>query len=104
MTLREPSDTNGFVNALPMLHHRTMPSIAGGASAAMSLDQVVTMGGVDADLGQSWRGDASLELFDSEWDQPASLLPVREVIGGYYREVGTTFAGGTLLEDRSKPV
>ena len=101
VTLREPCDTNGFVNALPMLHHRTMPSIAG---EAMSLDQVVTMGGVDADLGQSWTGDASLELFDSEWDQPASLLPVREVMAGYYREVGTTFAGGTLLEDRSKPV
>ncbi|MFM7145802.1 MAG: acetoacetate decarboxylase family protein, partial [Actinomycetales bacterium] len=30
VTLREPSDTSGFVNALPMLHHRTMPSIAGG--------------------------------------------------------------------------
>ena len=101
MTLREPSETNGFVNALPMLHHRQMPSIAGGA---MSLDQIVTMGGQDADLGQPWRGDASLELHDSEWDQPASLLPVREVIGGYYREVGVTFAGGTLLEDRSRPI
>ena len=82
VTLREPSDTNGFVNALPMLHHRQMPSIAGGA---LSLDQVVTMGGVDADLGQSWKGDAELDLWDSEWDQPASLLPVREVIGGFYR-------------------
>lgn len=101
VTLREPSETNGFVNALPMLHHRQMPSIAGGA---MSLDQIVTMGGRDADLGQPWKGDAELELFDSEWDQPASLLPVREVIGGYYREVGVTFAGGTLLEDRSNPV
>ena len=99
VTLREPSDTNGFVNALPMLHHRQMPSIAGGA---LSLDQVVTMGGVDADLGQSWKGDAELDLWDSEWDQPASLLPVREVIGGFYREVGVTFAGGTLLEDRSQ--
>ena len=46
------SDTNGFVNALPMLHHRQMPSIAGGA---LSLDQVVTMGGKDADLGQPWK-------------------------------------------------
>ena len=101
VTLREPSETNGFVNALPMLHHRQMPSIAGGA---MSLDQIVTMGGRDADLGQPWKGDAELELFDSEWDQPASLLPVREVIGGYYREVGVTFAGGTLLEDRSQAI
>ena len=57
-----------------------------------------------ANKGLSWRGDAELTLHDSEWDQPASLLPVREVIGGYYREVGVTFAGGTLLEDRSKAV
>jgi acetoacetate decarboxylase len=97
VTLREPSDTNGFVNALPMLHHRVMPDISG---TGLSLDEVVTMGGVDADLGQPWRGDAELELFDSEWDEPASLLPVREVIGGYYREVGVTFAGGRLLDGR----
>jgi hypothetical protein len=70
----------------------------------MSLLQIATMGGVDADLGTPWVGDAELTLFDSPWDEPGALLPVDEIIAGYYREVGVTFAGGTLLDDMSKPV
>ena len=102
VTLREPSPTNGFVNGHPMVHHRYMPSITPGAG--MSLLQIATMGGVDADLGTPWVGDAELTLFDSPWDEPAALLPVDEIIAGYYREVGVTFAGGTLLDDQSQPV
>lgn len=102
LTLREPSDTNGFVNGHPMVHHRVMPSLVPGDGLSMS--QIVTMGGVDADLGQPWVGDAELSLFDSPWDEPASLLPVDEIIAGYYREVGVTFAGGHLLKDSSKAV
>jgi acetoacetate decarboxylase len=102
ITLRGESETNGFVNALPMLHHRQMPSITKGAG--LSFDQVVTMGGIDADLGTPWVGDAQLDLADSPWDELATALPVHEVINGYYREVGVTFAGGRLLEDRSRPV
>jgi len=102
VTLREPSETNGFVNAHKMVHHRFMPSLVPGAG--MSLEQVVTMGGVDLDLGQPWKGDAELTLFDSPWDEPASLLPVDEIIAGYYCEVGTTFAGGSLLTDHSRPI
>ena len=102
VTLREPADSNGFVNAHRMVHHRYMPSLVPGAG--MSLRQVVTMGGVDLDLGQPWKGDAELTLFDSPWDEPASLLPVDEIIAGYYCEVGTTFAGGALLSDGSAAV
>lgn len=101
LTLREKSATNGFVNGHPMVHHRYMPSISG---EGMSLSQIVTMGGVDADLGDPWVGDAELELHDSPWDQPASLLPVEEIIGGYYREVGVTFNGGKLLTDNSQAI
>ncbi len=102
VTLREPSQNNGFVNALPMLHHRLMPSIQ--RDAGWSLDQIVTMSGIDADLGEPWIGEAELTLGDSEWDELASMLPVREIIAGYYREVGVTFAGGTLLRDRSAKI
>jgi hypothetical protein len=28
-------------------------------------------------------------------------LEVREIIGGYFRQVGTTFAGGTTLEQQA---
>ncbi len=102
VTLREPAETNGFVNAHKMLHNRFMPSIATGGG--MSLDQLVTMGGTDVDLGQAWRGDAELHLSDSPWDELHSILPVHEVLGGYYRELGVTFAGGDLLADRSNAV
>jgi acetoacetate decarboxylase len=102
VTLREPSETNGFVNGHRMLHSRFMPSISRGQG--LSMDQLVTMGGVDADLGQAWRGDAELSLADSPWDELHSILPVEEILGGYYRELGVTFAGGELLADRSQPV
>ena len=102
VTLREPAVGNGFVNGHKMLHHRLVPSLVPGAG--MSLNQVVTMGGVDLDLGQHWVGDAELSLFDSPWDEPASLLPVDEIIAGYFCEVGTTFNGGALLTDRSQAI
>jgi acetoacetate decarboxylase len=102
VTLREPSDTNGFVNGHPMIHSRWMPSIV--PNAGNSLDQLITMGGVDADLGQPWRGDAELTLGDSEWDELNSILPIGKILGGYYREVGVTFNGGSLLVDRSQAI
>ena len=102
-TLTEPSDTNGFVNAHPMLHHRVMPSLDPNEQS-QSLWQLVTMGGIDADLGQPWKAKATLDLHDSPWDEPATLLPVDEVISGYSREVGVTFNGGRLVEDRSSAV
>jgi hypothetical protein len=58
------------------------------------------MSGRDADVGQAWQADASLELFDSPWDELATALPVREVIGGYYRQVGVSWNGGTTLAHR----
>jgi acetoacetate decarboxylase len=67
------------------------------------MDQLITMGGVDADLGTPWVGDAELNLFDSRWDELASILPVQEILGGYFREVGVTFNGGTLVKDFSNP-
>jgi hypothetical protein len=57
------------------------------------------MGGVDLDLGQAWGGDAELTLGDSQWDELGSILPVKKILGGYFREVGTTFNGGTLVAD-----
>jgi acetoacetate decarboxylase len=101
VTLNQPSATNGFVNGHAMLHNRWVPSITPGLGN--SLDQLITMSGVEADLGQPWSGEAELELFDSPWDELASTLPIKEIIGGYYREVGVTFNGGKLLLDTSNP-
>jgi len=102
VTLRKPADSNGFENGHPMIHSRWMPSITPGLGNSM--DQLITMGGVDADLGTPWVGDAELTLADSQWDELASILPVKEILGGYYREVGVTFNGGTLLEDNSNKI
>jgi len=100
ITITGPSQTNGFVNALPMVHHRQVRPLERGA-AGWSLDEVVTMGGYDPDAGPAWKADAELELFDSPWDELASALPVREIISGYYRQVGTSWDGGTTLAHRS---
>jgi acetoacetate decarboxylase len=97
VTLTGPVESNGFVNGHKMLHSRWVPSITPGAGN--SLDQLITMGGVDLDLGQAWGGDAELTLSDSQWDELGSLLPVQKILGGYFREVGTTFNGGTLVAD-----
>ena len=93
-----PAENNGFVNALPMVHHRQVRGIE--RNAGWSLDEVVTMSGFNADAGPAWAADAELELNDSPWDELASLLPVREVLGGYYRQVGVSWDGGTTLARR----
>jgi acetoacetate decarboxylase len=95
VTLREQSDTNGFVNGHPMVHSRYMPRIEGDGTDSYS--ELVTMSGRDVEVGPAWRGDAEIELFDSPVEE-VSRLEVREIIGGYFRQVGTTFAGGTTLE------
>jgi hypothetical protein len=94
VTLEELASSNGFVNGHAMLHHRWFPRIE--LDGIDSMDEVVTMAGVNLDLGPVWKGTATLELFDSPTEELARLAP-QEIIGGYFRSVGTTFAGGTTL-------
>ena len=96
ITLRGPSDHAGFVNQHSMLHHRWFPRIE--LDGRDSLHEVVTMRGRDVDLGSAFVGDATLDVFDAPTEELSSLAP-REIIAGYFRSVGTTFAGGTTLED-----
>jgi acetoacetate decarboxylase len=94
MTITGECTTNGFVNGHPMLHHRWFPRIE--LDDQDSLSEIVTMSGVNVDLGIAYRGSATLELFDSPTEELAALAPI-EMIGGYFRTVGTTFNGGTTL-------
>lgn len=94
VTLEGESATSGFVNAHPMLHHRWFPRIE--LDGRDSLSEVVTMSGVNLDLGIAYHGTATLELFDSPSEELVALAPI-EMIGGYFRSVGTTFNGGTTL-------
>jgi acetoacetate decarboxylase len=95
VTLDGPSATNGFVNGHPMLHTRWFPRIE--LDGTSSMDEVVTMSGVDVELGPAYKGTATIELFDAPTEELSTLAP-REVLGGYFRSVGTTFAGGSTLE------
>jgi acetoacetate decarboxylase len=98
VTLREPSPGNGFVNAHPMAHHRWLPSIEKGAPDALA--ELIASGSASAEAGQAWRGDATLALFRSPTEELAAL-EVREIIAGYYRQVGVTWDGGKVLARNS---
>jgi Acetoacetate decarboxylase (ADC) len=88
------SETGGFVNALPMLHSRWMPAIDPAAPASM--DELVTMSSSDVELGPVYTGAADVRLFEAPGEELAALAPT-EMIAGYWRQVGATFAGGERL-------
>jgi acetoacetate decarboxylase len=98
MTISGPSETAGFVNSHPMIHHRFMPAIE--SDGTDSLHELVTMRGYDAEVGPCFAGDATIELYESPVEELTRLAPI-EMIGGYWREVGTSWNGGTTLERRS---
>jgi hypothetical protein len=94
LTLTGPSETAGFVNALPMLHSRWLPSIEKGGGDALA--ELVTMRSRDVELGPAYTGTAELRLLEAPGEELAALEPL-EVIAGYWRQVGATFDGGTRL-------
>jgi acetoacetate decarboxylase len=93
-TITGSSVTGGFVNALPMLHSRWMPSIV--AAEGDALDELVALRSVDVELGPAWTGTFELEMHEAPGEELSSLRPV-EPIAGYWRQVGATFAGGERL-------
>jgi acetoacetate decarboxylase len=94
VTLQGETTNGGFVNGHAMLHHRWFPSIE--LDGRDSLAEVVTMSGVNVELGPVYAGEATLELLDSPTEELTLLAP-EEILGGYFRTVGTTFAGGRTL-------
>jgi acetoacetate decarboxylase len=94
LTLTGPSETAGFVNALPMLHSRWMPSIEKDAGDALA--ELVTMRSREVELGRAFAGTPQLRLFEAPGEELAALEP-HEMIAGYWRQVGATFDGGTRL-------
>lgn len=94
LTLTGPSETAGFVNALPMLHSRWMPSIEKGGGDALA--DLVTMRSRDVELGPAYTGTPELRWFEAPTEEVATLEPI-EMIAGYWRQVGATFDGGSRL-------
>jgi acetoacetate decarboxylase len=93
-TIEEEVESGGFVNALPMLHSRWMPSIDPSQPAA--LDELVTMRSQDVELGPVYRGPFDIVIHDAPGEELSALAPL-EPIAGYFRRVGATFAGGERL-------
>ena len=100
VTLREPAERNGFVNAHPMAHHRWLPAIDG---TGLALDELVESGAASFEGGPVWRGEADLDLFEAPTEELA-LLEVREPIAAYIRQVGVVWDGGRLLESGTSGV
>src|SRR3989442_8505440 len=73
-TITAPCDSNGFVNALPMLHSRYFPSIESGA--APSMDELVTMKSYDWEAPPVWKGTAELVLHDSRPEELTAIAPL----------------------------
>jgi acetoacetate decarboxylase len=94
-TITGEADTAGFVNGHPMLHHRFMPAIE--RDGGDSLNELVTMSGYDVEVGPCFAGDATIAFHESPVEELTSLAPI-EMIGGFWREVGTSWNGGTTLE------
>lgn len=99
-TITGEAERPGFVNGLPMVHHRWYPSIEGGGRD--SLEEVVTMSGFDGQMGRCFRGTATLEYFESPVEE-LTLIPPREIIGGYWHEVCTSWKKGTTLARKTLP-
>jgi acetoacetate decarboxylase len=97
VTLTEPAGRNGFVNAHPMAHSRTVAAI--DDPGRFSLDEIIQSGAADSEGGQPWRASVdTFNLFDSPTEELTRLEP-REIIGAYYAQVGVKWDGGSLLWD-----
>ncbi|WP_025355632.1 acetoacetate decarboxylase family protein [Kutzneria albida] len=94
LRLERPSEHNGFVNGHPMAHHRWLPSVVKGEPD--SLNELIRSGAAVVTAGQAWSGSAELRLFDSPTEELAELT-VEEPLGAYYRQIGVTWDGGTVL-------
>jgi len=99
LTLWEPSESNGFVNGHPMAHHRFFAGIESGAPDAYA--ELIRSGAASFDGGQAWTGDVELRLFESPTEELARL-EIHEIIGGYYRQVGVVWDGGSTLARLTK--
>ena len=76
LTLREQSETNGFVNSHKMAHHRIFPGIASGAPDAYA--ELIESGSSEFEAGPAWTGDAELRLFDSPTEELSNLQRRRD--------------------------
>ena len=100
-TITGTADSAGFVNGHPMLHTRQMPAIE--MDGRDSLNELVTMGGFDVEVGPVYSGDVTLNLHDCPTEELTRFGDI-ELIGGFYRQVGNSMAGGTTVWAGQNPM
>ena len=97
VTLVDEVADNGFVNAHPMAHNRIVRSI--DDPSTYRLDEIIATGAAESEGSPVFRARIDeFELFASPTEELDRLAP-REIIGGYYRQVGVVWNGGRLLHD-----
>lgn len=99
-TITGQAEKPGFVNSLPMVHHRWYPAIE--TNGKDSLAEIVTMGGFDADLGRCFTGDFELTYYESPVEELLDIAP-KEHIAGYWHEVGISWKAGRTLKRTTLP-
>ena len=77
---------------LPIWHTRLVPDLAGGEPLVHDLARNLLTGFEIADV---WQGPATLELYDSEFEELFALRPV-EVLGGFRCSVAFTITGAEV--------
>jgi acetoacetate decarboxylase len=94
ITLTGPVEKNGFVNGHPMAHHRWIPAID---SKGDVLSELIESTGAKFEGGQAWAAKVEqFKLYATPTEELAGL-EVKEIIGGYYRQIGVTWNGGRTL-------
>jgi hypothetical protein len=97
ITLTRPGDNNGFVNAHPMAHNRQVAAI--DTPGEYRIDEIIATGASGFEGGTPWNANVdSFNLYESPTEELSLLQPV-EIIGAYYRQVGVTWNGGTVVHD-----
>jgi acetoacetate decarboxylase len=94
VTLDAPAEP-GFVPKalrLPVWHTRMVPDLAGGEPLVFDLSRNIVS---EFAVASVWTGNASLELFESEFEELAALRPV-DVVGGFRCAVAFSITGAEI--------
>lgn len=92
--LAAPAESNFIPKGmrLPLWHTRLVPDLAGGPPLVLDLARNVITDFAVADV---WTGPATLDLYESEYEELAALQPV-EVVGGFRCAVAFTITGAEI--------
>jgi len=78
---------------LPVWHTRRMPDLAGGAPLVDDLARNLIK---DFEVADVWRGEATLEIIGSEFEEVGDLAP-QEVLDGARCAIAFTVIGAEVL-------